>query len=162
MTFGEPPAVIPGMHRRPSSRPCPLCARTARHRCSMCPMIHSMESPWFSAVGAGNKMLFWWLNIGINYSSLVSTCTWTREAAGRVNMSMELRAHFGVCVGAVAWKQASYIIKSFNYSEDPGHRHPIFPTDPSFQDSHLTIYTLSIFRNGPWVRKLEHCNQIPQ
>ena len=82
---GDHPAVIPGIHRRLASRPCPQGVRRASHCWSMCQKvqghIHSMESLGFSAVGAGSKMLFWWPNLGFSDSSLVCTCSCIGEAA---------------------------------------------------------------------------------
>ena len=69
VTFGGHSAVITGVHRRSASRPCPQGARRASHLWSMCGKVqghvHSMESPGFSAVGAGSKILFWWPNLGL-------------------------------------------------------------------------------------------------
>ena len=52
VTFGGSSAVIPGIHRRPASRPCPQGARRVSHHWSMCCKVqghvHSMESPGFS------------------------------------------------------------------------------------------------------------------
>ena len=62
-TFGSHSAVIPGIHRRPASRPYPQGFRRASDHWSMCQkvkgQIHSMKSPGFSAVGAGSRRLFW-------------------------------------------------------------------------------------------------------
>ena len=100
VTFGSHSAVIPGIHRRPASRPCPQGARRASHHCSVCQKVqghvHSMESPGFSAVGAVSKMLFWQPNLSFSDSFLVCTCSCIGEAAICVNMSTRLRAPFQV------------------------------------------------------------------
>ena len=98
VTFGGYSVVIPGIHRRPASRPCPQGARRASHRWSMCRKVqghvHSMESLGFSAVGAGSKMLFWCPNLGFSDSSLVCTCSCIGEAAKCVSISAGLKAPF--------------------------------------------------------------------
>ena len=92
--LGGSSAVTPGIHRRPASRLCPQHARRASHHWSMCQNVqghvHLMESPGFSAVGAGSKILFWWPNLGFNDSSLVCTCSCIGESATHVSMSMGL------------------------------------------------------------------------
>ena len=85
VTFGGHSAVIPGIPRRPASRPFPQCARRASHHWSMCQKVqghvYSKESLGFSSVAAGSKMLFWWPNLGFSDSSLVCTCSCIGEAA---------------------------------------------------------------------------------
>ena len=109
--------------------PCPQGARTASHRYCMCPRIqghvHSMECPRFSAVGAGNKMLLWRPNIGFVVSSLLCPCSCKGEATTCVHRPTGLRDPFwALSVEAGADQQASYIIKCYKFSKDPGHRNP--------------------------------------
>ena len=96
--FDHHPGVIPGIHRRPASRPCPQGARRASHHWSMCQKVqghvYSKESLGFSSVAAGSKMLFWWPNLGFSDSSWVCTCSCIGEAAICVNMSTGLRNPF--------------------------------------------------------------------
>ena len=98
VTFGGHTAVIPGIHRRPASRPYPQGARRASHHWSMCQKvqghIHSLESLGFSAGGAGSRMLLWWPHLGFSDSSLLCTCGCIGEVAICVNVSMGLRAPF--------------------------------------------------------------------
>ena len=135
VAFGGHHAVIPGIHRKPLSRPCPQGARKASHRRCMCRKlqghVHSVESPGFSAFGGGSRMLFWCAVLGFSDSLLVYTWSCIAEAAICANVSTEPRAPFlGVSVDAVAWLQGSFIIKWLKFSDDPGHRSPTFHTFP--------------------------------
>ena len=135
LAFGGHPAVIPGIHRKPASRPCPHGARKASHRWRLCRKlqghIHAMESPRICAVADGSKMVSWCPNLGFSDSFLVCAWSCVTEAAICANTSTGLRAPFRVLsVEGLAWQQGSYVIKWLKFGEVPGHRNPTFHTFP--------------------------------